>query len=81
MQNTISVTLRSRLSMKKLKIMSWNVNGLRAVYKKGFVGWILETGPDILCIQETKAREEQLPDELINIKGYESHHVSAQKKR
>jgi exodeoxyribonuclease-3 len=53
--------------MKKIRILSWNVNGIRAAYKKGFLDWINKEKPDIICIQETKAQQEQLPDELINI--------------
>ncbi len=66
--------------MKKLKILSWNVNGLRAVHKKGFLDWILNVNPDILCIQETKAHEEQLPDELKNVNGYQSYFCSGERK-
>lgn len=62
------------------KIYSWNVNGIRAIQKKGFVDWVTQTSPDILALQESKAHKEQLDDELINIPGYQSHWVSAQKK-
>ena len=47
--------------MKTIRMLSWNVNGIRAVYKKGLLDWLAKEEPDILCIQETKAREEQLP--------------------
>jgi exodeoxyribonuclease-3 len=43
-----------------LKIISWNVNGIRAVQKKGFVEWLVKGSPDILCVQETKADAGQL---------------------
>lgn len=66
--------------MIDLRILSWNVNGLRACYKKGFLNWLLREGPDILCIQETKATEEQIPDELRNIKGYRMYWASAERK-
>ena len=66
--------------MKKIRILSWNVNGIRAAYKKGFLDWINKEKPDILCIQETKAQQEQLPDELINIEGYHSYFSSAIRK-
>tara|TARA_B100000700_G_C14816086_1_gene747581 strand:- start:115 stop:867 length:753 start_codon:yes stop_codon:yes gene_type:complete len=49
-----------------LKIISWNVNGIRAVIKKGFYDFIEEYQPDILCIQETKAHKEQVDLELSN---------------
>lgn len=62
------------------RIISWNVNGIRAVHKKGFLDWFNEERPDILCIQETKARREQLPDELLEIDGYHNYFASAEKK-
>lgn len=55
-----------------MTIVSWNVNGLRAAHRKGFVGWVGETKPDVICLQEIKAREEQLPDEVATIPGYRS---------
>jgi len=66
--------------MKKLRLLSWNVNGIRAAYKKGILNWFSKEQPDILCIQETKAMKEQLPDDLINVNGYNSFFSSAEKK-
>jgi exodeoxyribonuclease III len=66
--------------MKKIRILSWNVNGIRAAYKKGFINWFVETGPDIMCLQETKAHKEQLPDDLLNINGYKPFFCSAERK-
>ncbi|WP_432405325.1 exodeoxyribonuclease III [Wukongibacter sp. M2B1] len=63
-----------------MKIYSWNVNGIRAVQKKGFIDWVKEEQPDILCIQETKANIEQLDEEIINIDGYYSYFSSAERK-
>jgi exodeoxyribonuclease-3 len=62
-----------------IKLLSWNVNGLRAVFKKGFAPWVAKARPDILCLQETKARPEQVVKELENIPGYDIHFASAQK--
>ena len=46
-----------------MKILSWNVNGLRAVQKKGFADWLKRARPDILCVQESRALPEQVePD-------------------
>lgn len=56
-----------------MQIISWNVNGLRAVHKKGAFDRILEENPDILCIQESKALPDQLPDEARNPRGYHSY--------
>jgi exodeoxyribonuclease III len=61
-------------------LISWNVNGLRAVHKKGFLEWLSRESPDMLCLQETKASPDQLPDELLNINGYSCWFSSAQKK-
>ena len=63
----------------KNNLISWNVNGLRAVFKKGFAQWVKKAGPDILCLQETKARPEQVGKEMESIKGYDIHFASAQR--
>lgn len=64
-------------------IISWNVNGIRAVEKKGFVEWLLGSGADVVCIQETKASPAQLSEQLISPAGggvaYSSYWASAQK--
>ena len=62
-----------------MKLFSWNVNGVRAIEKKGFLDWLSSASPDVLCIQETKAKFEQLPDTLQNIDGYFSYWHSAEK--
>ncbi|HOW42286.1 MAG TPA: exodeoxyribonuclease III [Candidatus Omnitrophota bacterium] len=54
-----------------MKIVSWNVNGLRAALKKGFLDWFKSENNDIVCIQETKAAAEQLPREALQIPGYD----------
>ena len=61
-------------------ICSWNVNGIRAAYSKGFLDWLEENRPHILCLQETKAREEQLPPELKEVEGYHAYFSSAERK-
>jgi len=66
--------------MARIRLLSWNVNGLRAVHKKGFLDWFARESPDILCLQETKASPEQLPPDLANIEGYEAYYSSAEKK-
>ena len=57
---------------KRIKLISWNVNGLRAVIKKDFFASFHQMDADIFAIQETKIQENQLTDEMKNIKGYES---------
>lgn len=56
--------------MKELKLLCWNVNGLRAVANKGFLDWVGREKPDVLCLQETKARPEQLDQALRQPEGY-----------
>jgi len=56
-----------------MKILSWNVNGLRAVYKKGAFDAIFQTDPDIICLQETKAHPDQLPGEVRSPAGYNAY--------
>ncbi|MFW5720201.1 MAG: exodeoxyribonuclease III [Candidatus Dojkabacteria bacterium] len=65
---------------KKLKLLSWNVNGLRAVHRKDALQPVFDLKPDILCLQETKSSEDQLPDEVRNITGYTSSFCSGAKK-
>lgn len=63
-----------------MKIVSWNVNGIRSAYKKGFLSFVANENPDIICLQEIKARSEDLPQELLNIKGYCSFFNPAEKR-
>ena len=56
-----------------MKIISWNTNGLRATVKQGFFTPLFKREPDILCLQETKAEPEQLPEEVRNVPGYFSY--------
>ncbi len=66
--------------MPSLTLLSWNVNGIRAVAKKNFLPWLVETNPDILCLQETRAEAAQLPPELVRPEGYHTTWHSAEKK-
>ena len=49
----------------KMRLISWNVNGIRAAVKKGFLDYLADEEPDILCIQESKAHKEQLTSEIL----------------
>lgn len=57
-------------SKSELKIVSWNVNGIRAVEKKGFHDAVKNFAADIFCLQETKAQKDQLGDSLLNLADY-----------
>ncbi len=63
-----------------MKLISWNVNGIRAVLKKGFWNFVEEHQPDILGVQETKIQEDQLLDELLEVEGYHVFWHSARRK-
>ena len=64
-----------------MKIISYNVNGIRAAVKKGFLDWLQAANPDVILIQETKAHKEQLDLGLFETAGYSYHYwFSAQKK-
>jgi exodeoxyribonuclease-3 len=54
-------------------ILSWNVNGIRAAQKKGFLDWLAKESPDVVCVQETKAHEDQLDMALLKPPGYFTH--------
>jgi exodeoxyribonuclease III len=59
---------------------SWNVNGVRAAQRKGFLDWLQKTSPDILGIQETKCHPDQLENELREPPGYHTYWASAERK-
>ena len=59
--------------MTNLRLLSWNVNGLRAALKKGFIDWMIKDSPDVLCLQETKVAEDQLPEQVKSLPGYHSY--------
>ncbi|MFC2108959.1 exodeoxyribonuclease III [Bacteroidota bacterium] len=64
-----------------MKIISYNVNGIRAALKKGFLEWLTAANPDVICLQETKAHKEQLDLSLFEEAGYGYNYwFSAQKK-
>ena len=63
-----------------MKLISWNVNGVRAVAKKGLLDWFKREKPDLLCLQETKAMPEQLDASLLEIPGYKAEWNWAEKK-
>jgi len=66
--------------MSTIRVLSWNVNGLRAVHRKGFLDWFAQASPDILCLQETKLDQVQVPTDLSHLEGYHSHFASGDRK-
>ncbi|UCF07819.1 MAG: exodeoxyribonuclease III [Thermoplasmata archaeon] len=63
-----------------LRLLSWNVNGIRAIARKGFLDWLEKEDADIVCLQETKARPEQLTEDLVNPPGYHAYFSAAERK-
>ena len=63
-----------------MKLISWNVNGLRAAWKKGLADFMAAEGPDLLCLQETKIQDDQLIDEMRGPHGYRSYWNMAERK-
>jgi exodeoxyribonuclease-3 len=63
-----------------LRVTSLNANGIRAATRKGFFTWLRRESPDVVCIQETKAQEHQLPPEALDLDEYAYAFVDAEKK-
>lgn len=63
-----------------MKIISYNVNGIRAAMRKGFIDWLKSANPDVVLIQETKATPDQVETHLFEEAGYHHYWLSAQKK-
>ena len=64
-----------------LTLLSWNVNGIRAAHRKGFLKWFHQAAPDILCIQESRAEEHQLPKTLAQPEGYHGYWNACRRKK
>lgn len=71
----------SEEGVNTLIVMSWNVNGIRAIQKRGFLDWVEEAQPNVLALQETKVNDDTLPETLRDIPGYESHFSYASTRR
>ena len=61
-------------------LVSWNVNGIRACVNKGFIEWMSNKNPDVVCLQEIKATEDQFPKEIFELEDYEFYIQPAEKK-
>ena len=64
-----------------MNIYSWNVNGIRSALKKGLVDWFNSTAPDILCLQEVRAEEDEIPEEIRKPEGYYTYWNPCQRKK
>lgn len=64
-----------------MKIVSWNVNGIRSVFRTTFLDWLKSADPDIVCLQETKADSDELGDEYKKIDGYYAYFNSSSVKK
>lgn len=62
-----------------MKLVSWNVNGIRSILNKGFLNWLSEADPDIVCLQETKISECDLDEHVPSFPGYASFWHSAER--
>ena len=63
-----------------MKIITYNVNGLRAAASKGLPNWLEQESPDVLCLQETKLQPDQYPASEFEALGYKAYLFSAEKK-
>jgi exodeoxyribonuclease-3 len=63
-----------------VRLVSWNVNGIRSVIRKGFWDWLQIDTPDLLCLQETRIHTDQLTGRMRNPTGYYSHWVTGEKR-
>src|SRR5690606_2320936 len=78
-QNEIRIF--DKIHIKQMKILSYNVNGIRAAISKGFLDWLQAANPDIICLQEIKAVESQIPVLEIQSAGYPyQYYFPAEKK-
>jgi exodeoxyribonuclease-3 len=68
------------LTVKQVKLLCWNVNGIRAAAKRGFLEWLAAQSPDVLCLQETKATPEDLPEDILKPGGYNAYWNYPQRK-
>lgn len=66
--------------MERMRLLSWNVNGIRAIARKGLLRWIEGERADVICLQETKAREDQIPRALRRVKGYHARFSSPERR-
>lgn len=66
-------------SIQLMRLITWNVNGIRSVANKGFLEWLHLEAPDFLCLQEIKAKVDDIPEALKNPIHYKTHFFPAEK--
>src|ERR1700741_1500055 len=76
----VKCKLPDNLMIKTMRIISYNVNGIRAAIKKGFLDWLKTHPADVICLQETKAVKEDVDHQQFTDLGYHNYWYSAQKK-
>ncbi|HDQ72752.1 MAG TPA: exodeoxyribonuclease III [Chloroflexi bacterium] len=64
-----------------ITLLSWNVNGIRACYRKGFLDWLFNAQPNVLGLQETRAEAHQLPQKLAQPEGYQGYWNHSRRKK
>jgi exodeoxyribonuclease-3 len=67
--------------MTPITLLSWNINGARAIHRTGFLDWLSNAGPEILCLQETRAEAEQLPADLRDPPGFRAFWHGCRRKK
>ena len=72
--------LSSQTNFNRMRIISYNVNGIRAAMKKGFIEWLATNPADIICVQETKAEKDNVDHKQFTDLGFHDYWFSAQKK-
>ena len=79
---TVVARQRQMINSRKndMRIISVNLNGIRSAERKGFFPWMLQQNVDVVCMQETKAQEHQLPPEVYHPDGYHAYFHDAEKK-
>jgi exodeoxyribonuclease III len=70
---TFLLLLKDKTLHTSMRIISYNVNGIRAAISKGFIEWLQQANPDVICLQEIKATQEQIPTLDLELAGYPYH--------
>src|SRR5450432_1680456 len=74
------IIFTSTINIQAMRIISYNVNGIRAAFKKGFIDWLKTNPADVICLQETKATQDDVDVKQLEALGFHHHWFSAQKK-